>query len=91
MRTEAAVVPQMRRKTFKALSTPPVQAAALADKVLELPAEELLERAQRERERLEEVGELDAVGDNPPEKPPRCDDALIGTKLEIRWRYWAKV
>jgi hypothetical protein len=88
---EAAVVPQMRRKTFKMLGTPTVQAAALADKVLELPVEKLLERAERERERLEDAGELDGVGDNQPEKPPRCDDALIGTKLEVRWRYWAKV
>jgi hypothetical protein len=42
-------------------------------------------------ERLEEVGELDAVGDNQPERLQRCDDALVGTKLEIRWRYWTKV
>ena len=59
---EAAVVPQMRRKTFKELGTPTVQAAALADKVLELPELELLERAHKERERLVKAGEIDEVG-----------------------------
>ena len=44
-----AVVPQMRRKTFKELGTPTVQAAALADKVLEVPELELLEQARVER------------------------------------------
>ena len=85
----AAVVPQMRRKTFKELGTPTLQADALAGKVKTLPAAELLERAQRERARLETMGELDTVGDLQPERPPPCDDALVGTLLEIRWRYWA--
>ena len=84
-----AVVPQMRRKTYKELGTPTLQADDLAGKVKELPAEELLERAQRERTRLEAVGELDTVGDLQPERPPPCDNSLVGTMLEIRWRYWA--
>ena len=87
----AAVVPQMRRKTFKQLGTPTVQAAALADKVLALPAAELLERAQAERQRLIDAGEVDEVGDNQPEDPPPYDDSLPGTGLEVRWRYWAPV
>ena len=87
----AAVVPQMRRKTFKELGTPTVQAKALADKVLELPAAELLERARAERERLQDAGEIDEVFDNQPEEAPPCDDTLPGTKLEVRWRYWAPV
>lgn len=84
-----AVVPQMRRKTYKELGTPTLQAGDLAGKVKELPAAELLERAQRERARLEAVGELDTVGDLQPERPPPCDNSLVGTMLEIRWRYWA--
>jgi hypothetical protein len=59
---EAAVVPQMRRKTFKELGTPTVQAAALANKVLELPELELLERAYKELERLVKAGKIDEVG-----------------------------
>ena len=78
----------MRRKTFKELGTPTVQAKALANQVLELPATELLERARAERERLIEAGEIDEVGDNQPEQAPRCNDSLIGTQLEVRWRYW---
>ena len=59
---ERAVVPQMRRKKFKELGTPTVQAAALADKVLALPEAELLERARDERQRLVDAGEIDEVG-----------------------------
>ena len=76
--------------TYKELGTPTVQADALAGKVRELPAAELLDRAQRERVRLETVGELDRVGDMQPEHPPPCDESLVGSQLEIRWRYWAK-
>ena len=88
---QAAVVPQMRRKTFKELGTPTVQAQALDDKVLVLPAAELLERARAERERLVEAGEIDVVADNQPEESPPCDDSLPGTGLEVRWRYWVPV
>ena len=84
-----AVVPQMRRKTYKELGTPTLQAGDLAGKVKELPAGELLERAQRERARREAMGELDTVRDLQPERPPPCDNSLVGTMLEIRWRYWA--
>ena len=88
---EAAVVPQMRRKTFKELGTPTVQAAALADKVLALPAAELLERAQAERARLGDADEIDEVGDNQPLEAPPCNDSLLGTGLEVRYHYWAPV
>ena len=40
----SAVVPQMRRKTFKELGTPTAQATELADKVLEVPAVEMLQQ-----------------------------------------------
>ena len=87
----SAIVPQMRRKTFKQLGTPTVQSTALADKVLELPAEELLERARAERARLADAGEIDEVEDNQPLEAPPCNDSLPGTGLEVRWRYWAPV
>ena len=87
----AAVVPQMKRKTFKELGTPTVQAEELAGKVLELPHAELLERAQARRQQLVDAGELDEVGDQQEEAAPACDDSLIGSGLEIRWRYWAPV
>ncbi|KAL1508786.1 hypothetical protein AB1Y20_004881 [Prymnesium parvum] len=73
----AAVVPQMRRKTFKELGTPTTQAAALADKVLKLLAAELLLRARQVRQRLCDAGELDELGDVQPEKPPPCNDLLV--------------
>ena len=88
---EAAVVPQMRRKTFKELGTPTVQAQALSDKVLALPAAELLERARAERQRLGDAGEIDEVEDNQPSEAPPCDDSLPGAGLEVRWRYWVPV
>ncbi|KAL1499895.1 hypothetical protein AB1Y20_012578 [Prymnesium parvum] len=60
----AAVVPQMRRKTFKELGAAKSQ-------------------------RLCDAGELDELGDVQPEKPPPCNDLLVGTMLEVCWRYWA--
>lgn len=70
-----------------------MQATQLADKVLELPEAELLERAEAERQRMGDAGELDEVGDVQPDKDdaPPCDDSLIGSMLEVRWRYWAPV
>lgn len=81
----------MRRKTVKELGTPTVQAAALANKVVSLPAEELLKRAVAERQRLTDAGQLDDVTDNQPDDPPARDESLVGTMLELRWRYWEKV
>ena len=81
----------MRRKTFKELGTPTVQATELADKVLALPAAELLQRAQAKRQALCDAGELDEVGDEQPEHAPARDASLVGAWLEIRWRYWEAV
>lgn len=87
----SVVVPQMRRKTFKELGTPTVQAEELATKVISVADADLLRRAQVERQRLVEAGEVDDVGDNQPLRPPNCDDNLVGAMLEVRWRYWEKV
>jgi hypothetical protein len=83
---KVAVVPVMKRKSFKQLGTPTVQAGELAHSIKELSDEELLELAEEERERQEEAGELDAVGDVQPEKPPAINDSIVGTELEICWR-----
>ena len=85
---DAAVVPTMRRKTFKELGTATPQALELAGQCLELPLDELLERAEKERERLEVLGELDRTADVMPKDAPPCNESLIGKELEIRWRYW---
>ncbi|KAL3909648.1 MAG: hypothetical protein SGPRY_009350 [Prymnesium sp.] len=87
----AVIIPQMRRKTFKELGTPTVQATAFSTKVLSVPEAELLRRAKEERHQLVEAGELDEVGDNQLLQTPGCDHNLIGTMLEVRWRYWEKV
>eukprot|EP00966_Prymnesium_polylepis_P090278 2090845-Prymnesium_polylepis.1 len=83
-----AVVPIMKRKSFRELGDPTVQAGALADCIKELPAEELLERAEQQRIALEEAGEIDRLADVMPPLPPPIDDAIIGTMLEVCWRYW---
>ena len=88
---EAAVVPQMRRKTFKELGTPTVQATELGDKVISLPAAELLERATAERARMVAAGEIDDVAEEQPQDAPPIGASLIGTELDIRWRYWVPV
>ena len=87
---EAAVVPIMKRKQFKQLGDPTVQAGALASTVKELSPEELLELAKQKRTELEEAGEIDAVGDEQPEDSPKLDESMVGTKLEVCWRYWRK-
>ena len=83
-----AVVPIMKRKSFRELGDPTVQAGALADCIKELPAEELLERAEQQRIALEEAGEIDRLADVMPPLPPPIDDEIIGTMLEVCWRYW---
>ena len=72
----AAVVPVMKRKSFKELGTPTAQAAALADKVLSLPEAELLQRAEARRQELVEAGELDEVADNQPLRAPPLDSLV---------------
>ena len=80
----------MQRKIFKALGTSTVQADQLADQRLPLSGQELLERAAKERARLEACDQLDTVGDLQPRHAPALNGDLIGRKLEIRWRYWRK-
>jgi hypothetical protein len=83
-----AVVPVMKRKSFRELGDPTVQAGQLAYCIKELPAEELLRLAEEQRMLLEEAGEIDRLGDVMPEDPPSLDGSIIGTQLEICWRYW---
>ena len=85
---EVAVVPVMKRKSFKELGTPTAQAKALATAIKALSPEELLVLAEAKREELEAAGEIDAVGDSQPEKAPALDDSIIGAQLEVCWRYW---
>lgn len=83
-----AVVPIMKRMEFKALGDPTVQAGLLADCIKDVPAEELLVLAEERRIALEEAGEIDRLGDIMPPLPPPLDDSIIGTQLEVCWRYW---
>ena len=80
---DVAVVPVMKRKSFKELGSPTAQAKALATCIKELDQEELLAAAQLERERLEQAGEIDAVADAQPAKPPPVA-SLEGKWLELR-------
>ena len=83
---ESAPPPITKRKTFKELGTPTAQAEALTEGTWRPSEEELREAAQRERERLEAAGEIDAVADvQPPEAP--TFDSLVGRWIEVRWRY----
>lgn len=59
--------------------------------MLDVPEVELLQQAEAERQRLVETGEIDDVGDNQPEFPPVLNDSIVGTKFEVRWRYWEPV
>jgi hypothetical protein len=83
---EVAVVPIMKRKSFKQLGTPTAQATELAHKIKDLSDEELLKLAEEERQRQEEEGELDAIGDVQQDEAPEINDSLIGSALEVCWR-----
>jgi hypothetical protein len=86
---DAAVVPTMRRKSFKELGTPTAQAKELAVNIKAYSPEELLELVNKRRAELEAAGEIDRVADDQPEEPPARDDSFVGTSLEICWgRYW---
>ena len=86
---DAAMVPVMKRKSMKQLGTKTVQAEELGEGVHDLSPDELLELAEKRRKELEVAGEINAVADKQPEKPPKRDDpAMVGTWLEICWRYW---
>lgn len=68
--------PQLKRKTFKSLGTPTVQASALSSDKTELSPEQIAAAAQRRREELEMQGEIDWVADRQPyptaQVMPRC-------------------
>ena len=87
---EAAVVPVMKRKSFKELGKPTAQAEALGSSIKELLPEELLAYAQAKYDALVAVGEIDAVADEQPDRDgaPLMDDSIVGTELEVCWRYW---
>jgi hypothetical protein len=78
----------MKRKVFKALGDPTVQAGQLGDCIKELSGEELLELAEKRELELEEAREIDRLSDVMPPKPPLLDDSIVGTELEVCWRYW---
>lgn len=82
--------PQFRRKSFKSLGTPTVQAAELADDKVDISPEEVLAAALERRRELEAQGEIDWVSDRQPYptgQGPVPNKALIGKKIEVRWRY----
>jgi hypothetical protein len=87
---EECPAPQLKRKTFKSLGTPTVQADALSDDKIELSPGEALAAAQARRAELEAAGEIDWVHDRQPfntGQGPIPDKKLIGKRLEVRWRY----
>ena len=87
---ETAPAPIMPRKTFKQLGTRTKQVEEFAEEIIELTPEELQDRAERARERLEAAGEIDTLEDQQPDSAPLFNAALIGVTLEINWRYWIR-
>jgi len=82
--------PQLKRKTFKTLGTPTVQAGELSADKTDLSPEQIAASAQKRRTELEMQGEIDWVADRQPYatgQGPTPSKALVGKMLEIRWRY----
>lgn len=86
---EEAPAPIMKRKSFKELGTLTPQAELLGERHTEMTAGQLREAAERERELLEERGEIDSVADGQPMEAPSFD-SLVDKEIEVRWRYWVK-
>ena len=84
-----APAPILKRKTFKELGTPTPQAEELGQRHTELSPEQLREAAERERERLEERGEISREEDLQDDEAPSFD-SLVEKDVDIRWRYWVK-
>lgn len=85
--------PQLKRKTYKSLGTPTVQAQALSMDKTDLSPDQIIAAAERRRKELEEAGEIDWVCDRQPYptgQGPVPDKALVGKTLEVRWRYYNK-
>ena len=81
---EHASAPIFKGKTFKQLGTPTPQMAQLPEGRTELSAEELLEAAEQERQRLEAACELTSMaGDQQPEDAPAFG-TLQDAELEVR-------
>ena len=85
---ESAVVPIMKRKTYRELGESTAQAKELGSTIKELSPEELLELANARRAELEAAGEIDRAADDQPDEPPARDDSLVSSSLELCWRYW---
>lgn len=86
--------PQLKRKTFKALGTPTVQAGALSDSRMDLTPEEILEKALQRSKQLQLDGIIDEVCDAQPYAPgkgPPLDASFVGKMIEIRWKYFHQV
>lgn len=64
--SEECPAPQLKRKTFKALGTPTVQAGELCADKIDLSPEQITAAAQRRRVELEMRGEIDWVADRQP-------------------------
>lgn len=83
--------PQLRRKTFKSLGTPTLQAQELSADKTDLTPEQVVAAAEKRRRELELRGEIDWVCDRQPYptgQGPVPDKKLVGKTLEVRWRYW---
>lgn len=88
---EVCPAPQLKRKTFKALGTPTVQAAALSDSRIDITPEELLEKTLQRQRQLQLDGVIDVVCDAQPYAPgqgPQIDASFVGKRIEIRWKYF---
>ena len=53
-------------------------------------AEELEVKAQQEMQRRIEAGIADAVERVQPKEPPKFDQALVGKRIEVLWKYFDK-
>ena len=85
--TESAT-PAMKARTLKMLGTPTCDAQELAAEAL-FSIDEVKLAAIAESARLEEAGFTDRVQATQPQVTPLLNDALVGTRLEICYRYYS--
>ena len=86
--TEAAP-PQTGMATVGQLGTADADATAVSAKAV-FNADELRKKAEAERERRIEAGIADGVEALQPDEAPAFDEALVGKRLEVLWKYHDK-
>ena len=84
-----AAPPHLEARDIGQLGTLDADAQEISKRAM-FSAEELEVKAQQEMQRRIEAGIADAVERVQPKEPPKFDQALVGKRIEVLWKYFDK-